>query len=250
MDASLRAIEELAVDYLLQGEPALALAELSAVVDAAPDEGRLWELLGIGHWEIGQVRESIAALETAMTLVPLGPEATLALGLGYEVIQKLPLAKDLFIDLAGRDALPLRVLEPLARGLGRANESGLALAMCERAATSQPDELGPLMGMVFYMGRLGRPAEHLLPVLLRALGLAPEDFTIRMLAARCLHDCGLAEDAAELLRVADYLDSSCPSCLHAMQEIFLAAGDEPAAADVVERLADVARQAGDDQDCC
>lgn len=246
MEAPLRAVEEMAIDNLSRGDAALAIADLSIALDESPDEGRLWELLGLGQWKFGAVQESIRSLETAMTLIPLGAKATLALALGYEVIQKFSLAKGLLVELATRNELPTTVFEALARGLGRANEPALALAVCQRAAAAHPDKLGPLMGIVFYMGRLGVSSERMLPPLFRALDIASKDFSIRMLTARCLHDCGLSEDAAEVLRVVSFLDSRCPNCLRVMQEVFHAAGDERTAAQVVERLGQVARELGAD----
>lgn len=244
MSLAYRAVEQTAVDMLNRGEATPAIELLTRALNEAPGElpgeGRLRELRGWACWELGDVQQSVHELETAMSLVPLGAEGTLALALGYEVMQKRDLSIGLLNQLVDRRTLPLRVLESLARALGRAGEFAKALDICQRASAAQPDELAPLMGVVFYQGRVGGSPEWLLEPLFRALHLAPEDFSIRMLTARCLHDCGLSEDAADVLRAVEYLESCCPSCLNTMHEIFRACGDSAAAAAVVEKLSLVA----------
>lgn len=237
MDTSAPAAETAALQYLQCGEAQQAIAALQHAVARTPGHGRLWQLLGIAQWEIGAVEASVASLETAMTLVPLRPEASLALALGYEVQQKHESSSGLLVALTQQDGLPTQLMEPLARALGRARKPELAYSVCRRASRAQPGEVAPLVGMVFYMRQTAASDEAVLPLLLRALGLAPEDFGVRMLAAQCLHQCGLSDDAAQVLRAADYVSSGCPTCLAAMQEIFAEAGDALAVERVGDRLA-------------
>lgn len=213
-----------------------AIAKLGEALVDFPDEGLLWDMLGVAYWDAGAVQDSIDALEHASMLVPLSPEGQLALALGYEVAQKHELSTELLTGLAARDNLSPNVLEQLARALGRAGDSDVALHVCERAAQLQPESTAPLLGIVFYMARLGASSRQMLPTLFRALHLDPTDSAIRILLARRLHDCNLSEDAAEVLRLVDLSTYACPNCLHAMHEIFVAAGDETLAAQCTEVL--------------
>lgn len=202
-----------------------AIDLLGEAVEQDPDAGQLWSLLGVAHWTAGQVVDSIAALETALTLVPVGPEGRLALALGYEVIQKRALALDLFLGLNREEHLPLRVLEPLSRAFARADRLELALGVCRRAAKQHPDEVGPLRGIAFYLAKLGRDPEEILPVLFQAFHLDPDDFDTRLLLARRLHEAGRSTEAAYLLSIVEIETACCASCLHRMREIFMAACD-------------------------
>jgi len=202
-----------------------AIDLLARAVEREPDDGELWSLLGVAQCSAGQVSDSIASLETALTLTPVGPEGRLALALGYEVIQKRELATDLFVGLREEDGLPYRVLEPLSRALARADQPALALEVCQHAAVRRPDEVGPLRGIAFYLSQLGRNSEEILTVLFKAFHLDPEHFDTRMQLARRLHEAGRCQEASYLLSVVQIETSCCPSCLNAMREIFAAAGD-------------------------
>ncbi|MEO1498611.1 MAG: tetratricopeptide repeat protein [Planctomycetota bacterium] len=227
---------------LASGECTEAIELLEAAVADSPDEGTLWCLLGVAQWGIGSVEDSIASLETATTLVPVGAEGRLALALGYEVIQKRELASDLFVGLLSEEHLPYAVLEPLSRALARAKQPALALEVCQRAAGRRPDSAGPLRGMAFYMTQLDRASEEILPVLFKAFHLEPEDFDTRMQLAKRLLDCGRLEEAAYLMSVIEIESSCCPSCLVAMQEIFEAAGDSDNARRCLETLIAIAEK--------
>lgn len=236
------AIYREACALLAHNRVADAIDRLIDAVGDQPDEGVLWSLLGVAQWSAGQVGDSIASLETALTLAPLGAEGRLALALGYEVIQKRALATDLFVGLREEDDLPYRVLEPLARALARAEKPELALEVCQQAVLRRPDEVGPLRGVAFYLDRLGRGPEEAIPVLFKAFHLEPENFDTRMLLARRLHESGQTREAAYLLSVIDIESSSCPSCLNAMREIFASAGDHENAQRCVSTLVAIASE--------
>lgn len=225
-----------AADHVLAGEYAVAVEELSVALQANSDAGRLWELQGQAHLALGDATEAVGCLEHAMCLVPLSIEGRLALGHGYELTGRKEVAKSAFVQLASEDNLPLVVFEPLARALGRANEQALALGVCTEAARRTPDSSAPLMGMVFYQRQLGFKPDRVLPLLFRAFHLDPDDFDIRLTLARMLHECGQAQEAAELLSVVEIETSRCPSCLVAMQQIFEEAGDQHRVGQCVDAL--------------
>lgn len=225
---------------LAAGDCSGAIDRLSDAVAMEPDAGKLWTLLGVAQWSVGAVHEAIASLETALTLTPLDAPARLALALGYEVIQKQDLANGLLESLLAEKDLPLPVLEPLARALGRGRRPALALEVCRRAAALDTDSPLPLRGVAFYMAQLGRGHEEIVPVLLRALRLDPTNFNIRIQLARRLRECDRTDEAARLLSPVAIESSRCPSCLRAMREIFEEVGDEHNASRCEETLSLVA----------
>ena len=225
---------------LEEGDCETAIAELDAALVDFPDEGQLWDRLGVALWDAGTAHESVDALEHATTLVPLSPEGQLVLALGYEVLQKRELSTELLIRLASRDPLPVRVLEQLARALGRAGEDSVALHVCQRAQRALPEAAAPLLGIAYYMARLGASSQQMLPALFSALHLDPENSAVRILLARRLHDCGLHEDAAEVLRLVDFSKCDCRNCLQAMHEIFQSAGDVALAAECKQLVGNLA----------
>jgi hypothetical protein len=225
---------------LASGNTCRAIAALVNAVEQEPDEGRLGALLGVAQWSVGAVTDSIASLETALTLIPLEVEGRLALALGYEVIQKRELAADLCVGIAEEDNLPYRVLEPLSRALGRADKPELALDVCREAVRRRLGDAGPLRGVAFYMARLGKDDDEVLPVLFRAFHLEPDDFDTRLSLAKRLRDCGRATEAAYLLAGVPIELSNCPRCLNAMREIFIDADDAENAARCLGALAAIA----------
>ncbi|MEM9185689.1 MAG: tetratricopeptide repeat protein [Planctomycetota bacterium] len=197
-----------------------AIRELTSALAQHPDAGRLWELRGQVHLADNDPVDAVSCLEHAQCLVPLSPESEFALAQGYERTGKRQPACEMLKALARRDDLPLNVLEPLARALGRHRKPQLALSICRQAASRMPDMPAPLLGMVFYQRRLGLPPEQMLPVLFRAFHLEPEDFTIRLTLARMLHESDRSTEAAQLLSVVALDSTRCPNCLSAMQAIF------------------------------
>jgi cytochrome c-type biogenesis protein CcmH/NrfG len=202
-----------------------ALRVLRGAIKKHPDHGRLWALLGVAQWGVGAVTDSIASLETALTLVPLGADGRLALALGYEVIQKRDLATSLFCGLSEEEGLPDGVLEPLARALGRAGQFGRALRICHEASQRSPAEPGPLRGVAHYLEMLGRPPEEVIAVLFRALHLDPDNFDTRLRLAERLCDVRQPREAAYLLADLPIELSRCSRCLRRMRQVFVSAGD-------------------------
>ena len=69
--------------------------------------------------------------------------------------------------------------------------------------------------MAFYLRRLGRPAEAVLPVVARAHELAPDAPLYRITLATLLDHVGRRDEAREILRDLDLDDDSCRGCLEA-----------------------------------
>ncbi len=209
----------------LAGKFEAAHLQLEAALNADDDAGQLWELLGMVAYAEGDPDLAIDALEHASLLVPLANCSQFVLAICYEKREQPESASSIYRHLGSQDDLDENLMEPVARALGRCDECEYALEVCRLAATRMPEAPEPLMGMVFYMKRLSRPAEQILPVLFRAFHLDPEDSDCRLTLARTLHECQQHEEAAYLLSVLPIEDYRCMNCLTAMHEIFAAAGD-------------------------
>ncbi|MEM8947437.1 MAG: hypothetical protein AAGD11_19845 [Planctomycetota bacterium] len=216
----------LAEAKFLKGDFEGARETLDAALSVDADAGQLWELLGMVAYADSDINGAVDALERASMFVPLANCSQFVLALGYEKQHRDEPAYTIYRHLAAQRNLDDNLLEPVARALGRFDDCQGALNVCRLAARRSPDTTEPLMGMVFYMQRLGRPTEQILPVLFQSLHLDPEDNDCRLATARALHDCSRHEEAAYLLSQMPIESCRCPSCLNSMQMIFAAACDE------------------------
>ena len=210
----------------LAGKLKFAREELELAVGIDDDAGQLWELLGMVAYADGDVKLAIDALEHASLLVPLANCSQFVLAVCYEKREQVDPALAIYRHLASQANLDDNLLEPVARALGRCDDCEYALKVCRLAACRDPATTEPLMGMVFYMKRLHRPPEQILPVLFRAFHLNPEDCDCRLTLARTLHECGQSDEAAYLLACLPIEEFRCVNCLIAIHTIFAAAGDD------------------------
>lgn len=218
-------IYETAKSNFLGGRLTEARRELEAGLAVDDESGKLWEMLGCVLHTQGIQERAVECLEQASLLVPLEDASRFILGLGYEHLERGEEASNIFRYLATRDGLEDQLLEPLARALGRRGECEAALIICLEAASREPSDSTPLMGAVFYMRRLRKPHEEVLPLLFRAHHLCPEDNECRIALAWMLHECGRSQDGAYLLSQLDIQDLKCGNCLARMRVVFRAAGD-------------------------
>jgi predicted Zn-dependent protease len=219
-----------------QGNPSQALAKLQALAQDFPDDGRLWELIGLVATEAQEGVLALRALERASALVPLTGESQLLLARGYERSGQRDLALDMYRFLAGRCESESFLLEPLASALGRCGDPETALRVCRIAAMRTPHDARPLMGIVHYMRRLKKPVAQVLPAAYRAHQLDPDNAECRITLAWMLHEIGRSEEGAEILADVACEEFSCIRCLTLMQRIFAHVGDEENASVCRNRL--------------
>lgn len=221
----------------LAGDSAQAHCELRSAVEINEDSGELWELLGQVCYTKGRINEALDAFEHASLLIPLSARGQFILGRCYEYVGQDMTAIAIYQHLATIRSLESDLLEPLARALGRADQCEAALRVCRDAANRFPEAPEPLMGIVFFMRRLCRPVEQILPCLFRAHHLDPEDVDCRVTLAWLLHECGRSVEAAHYLSVIPLEEFRCGNCLTGMKAVFSAAGDQ----DNARRCADSIR---------
>ena len=214
----------------------------------APDDGALWQLLGLMRRERGDFEGAMAALETASVLIPLNSAARCALADCYARACKGNLARDLYRLLAADADCPTALLPAVASGLGSVGDDATALEVCRELSRREPERHEALVGMAFYMRRLGHPATSIIPVVSRAHDLAPRFAPYRVLLGTLMAHVGRHSEATDLLREVQPESIHCPCCLRRMMAIFRLAGDH-ALCDACRRQADhVGRTADDARD--
>jgi tetratricopeptide (TPR) repeat protein len=194
-----------------------------------PDDGRLWETVGLIQHARGEFKTACRAIETASLLVPLGPRAECVLAETYLHLGQGELARLIYQHLAELPKVPTHLLSQIASGLGRLGEVHAALQVCRDAARRQPDRDAPMFAMAYYMGRLRYPLEVILPVLDRAISLAPECILYRVSKAMLLERNGQPAEAFAAVRtvnVNDLCSLRCGRCLARLCNLYTEAGDD------------------------
>jgi tetratricopeptide (TPR) repeat protein len=194
-----------------------------------PDDGRLWEMVGLIQHARGEFQTACRAIETASLLVSLNPRSECALAETYLHQGQGELARQLYQHLAEQPKVPTNLLSQIASGLGRLKEVHLALQVCREAARRQPECDAPLFAMAYYMGRLRYPLEVILPVLDRAISLAPECVLYRVSKAMLLERANRPDEAfaaVRVLKLDDLAALRCGRCLARLRDLFSRAGDK------------------------
>jgi tetratricopeptide (TPR) repeat protein len=211
----------------LVGEGQVARLEqlLTPTLLEHPDDGRLVQLRGIVWHARGRFDAAQRCLERAAALVPLAPTAAWCLADCYLRHDYPQSAHAILVHLAGRSDTPSELLPQLARALGQLGDHHLALEVCRTSARREPDNDQPLFGMAWYMHRLSYPAECVLPLLRRAVDLAPDCLEYRLGYGMLLYRAGRWKDAYGPLSVVPPESVRCPRCLERMVDVFDRAGD-------------------------
>lgn len=218
------------------GQTLRAIDVLRERVNESPDEGRVWELLGMLAYAVNNFKLATESLEHASALLPLSPRAQVVLAKCYDESGHRSAARTIYTHVASLDNLADDLYEPLSAGLGRHGEYQQALTVCRLAARRMPDNPEPLKGIVHYMRRLRMPVERILPTLFRAHHLAPEDQDCRITLAWLLHETGQSDEGVYLLEQVECEEFTCIRCLTLMQHIFEAVGKNDRAGDCRHRL--------------
>lgn len=202
-------------------DQALDLVQLQ--LEDTPDNGRLWELRGLIHRELGDAAAATHALETASLLVPLQSVGRCALAECYAHAGHRELARDIYRMTLADTAMPMELLLRVARGLDEVGDPVMALRACRAASHGDPDSARPYYEMSYYLQRCG-DSPHLVEAAARkAISLDPERVQYRVGLASYLHQRGRPDDAYELLK---HLDSSrlqeitCRCCLDRLLALF------------------------------
>jgi tetratricopeptide (TPR) repeat protein len=224
-------------------EEALGVAERG--LEHYPEDGRLWEMRGIALGCRSELKEAMAALETASALVPLSAPGQLSLAVCYVRTQNLESAECIYQFLATKDDFPTEAVTHLAWGLDRVGKRELALEVCRAAVQREPDCEGALFAMAHYMTKLDYPAEEITPILRRAFELRPDELMYRVDLALLLVLCARHEEAYELLTavdLAELLQVHCPPRLVGLIAFFREMDDEHRASACESRVMQITRR--------
>ena len=132
------------VDLYQQHRYAEVIDATTRHLEERPDEGRLWQLLGLAHWSQSNHLAARSALETASCLRPLAPLGQVALASAYLHGGQKEVARLMYRHLAKSETCPLEMLPKVSVGLGRLGEYSLALDVCAVGATGTAAPCGLL----------------------------------------------------------------------------------------------------------
>lgn len=221
-----QAVMSRSAELAMAGRLAEAERFVESAVRSDPEDGNLWRAVGHFRHRVGNFDGARDAFETASLLVPLDPATRRALAECFARTGHLELASDGYRSLATDPACPSELLPAVAAGLGQIGEFGPALGVCLEMARRDPGLAEAHFGVAYYLRRLGRPAEVVLPIVARAHELSPDVPLYRVSLATLLDHVGRREEACELLCDLDLDSVSCRGCLRRMTTIFLAAGED------------------------
>lgn len=209
------------------------LKRADAAIRADEDNGRAWEVRGLALRGLNKPLEAADALERASLLVPVCPEARIALAACYGTLRRRKLARELYLELVANTELTVALLLEIAAGLEAVDEPKLAMEVCRRAGRRDPEAAQVHYDMGFYASRCGYPPHVLEALVRRAIELEPGNVHYRVGLASLLIRLDRTVEAqrvAQALSPQQIGEITCKCCLQRIDELFEQAGD-------VERLA-------------
>lgn len=224
MRTELQHISEICERGDLETAHQLALAALQS----APEDGRLWELLGLIQYARRQYESAVGAFERASLLVPLTPTARVCLGHAYGQSGRSGLSAEL-LEAAIRDPhMTIPLLLQAAAGLDAVDRTDLALAACRKAVARDPQAAQPYYDLGYYSARCGLPSRLTESLARRAIRLAPERVCYRVgLASLLWKQDRLSEAYAVVSQLSDcQLEQiRCRGCLERIVDLYESAHD-------------------------
>ena len=213
-------------DLVQQRNFARAVEVAAGFAALNPESGLGWVAMGWARYWQGDLPGARDALETASLLVPLDAATRSILAECFARTGHLPLACHVYQTLADDDQTPTDLLPAVAAGLGLLGEFGPALQVCLELTRRCPDRAEAHFGVAFYLRKLGRSPDSVIPVVARAYELSPDVPLYRVTLATLLDHLGRREEACELLRELDFSTVSCRCCLQRMTTIFRTPSDQ------------------------
>jgi len=206
-----------------------------------PDDGRFIQLQGLLWHAQRRYKSACRAFEIASLLVPLSHAAQLALADVYRRCGKNDDAKTILTFLVSRSDLPAILLPGLTAALGLIGEYQQALEVCRDASQRDPEQDQALYAMAYYMNKLDYPLECVVPLLRRAISLAPDSRLYRISLAVLCARSGNLEEAYGLFTPLDPAEMNCQTCVRFMARVFDHAGDFKRRDDALARLEQLIR---------
>ncbi|MCE9604448.1 MAG: hypothetical protein K8U03_06025 [Planctomycetia bacterium] len=202
-----------------------------------PDDGRFIQLQGLLWHAQRRYSSACRAFEVASTLVPLSPAAQLAMADVYRRCGKKDDARTILNFLVTRSDLPAIMLPGLTAALGLIGEYQQALEVCRDASQREPEQDEALYAMAYYMNKLDYPLECVVPLLRRAISLAPDSRLYRISLAVLCARSGNWEESYMLFAPLRIADMNCQTCVRFMARVFERHGDIARRDSALARLA-------------
>ncbi|TWU18644.1 hypothetical protein [Allorhodopirellula heiligendammensis] len=169
------------------GRLAEVIAMASKVVerpaaDGLPEnhQGPWWELLGLALHDFGQPLDAADAIEKASLVSPISDETRIVLASCYAELMRIDLARDLYLQLAIRRALPAELMLQIAAGLEAIDSPQLAMQVCEWVTEKDDSHAQAFYDMGFYSARAGQPLYLTEALTQRAVQLDPGNLHYRI----------------------------------------------------------------------
>jgi tetratricopeptide (TPR) repeat protein len=191
-------------------------------------DGRAWELLGLIRRDAGKTIGAVDAFERAALLVPLQTLSRLCLAESYGMLRRTDLARDLYMLQAEQAAADGELLLRIASGLDGIDHPQLAMDLCRRAATLDPQSGQVAYDMCYYAMRCGCSASTAESLAWRAVELEPDNVDFRIGLASLLVRLDECQRACRVLgRLAreNFAAVDCRCCLERIAELYRQAGD-------------------------
>lgn len=215
-----------------QLEQAAALA--AEGVCEFPDDGSLWELLGVAHQRTGESQLAREALEMATLLKPLDIGARFCLAEAYAATGSREMAVFVYRLVSDNPQTPIWLLPKVASHLGELEEFAHALGVCQLIVERDATRHEAHFGIGFYLRRLGMSTDLVIEAITHAFELASDVPLYRVVLASLLREIGRNDEAYEMLRSLPPGSVNCPDSLHRMMLVFHSVND-------VQRLLDCTR---------
>lgn len=217
----------------------------------SPHDGRLHEEIGLAFHQIQNLERAQELLELAQMMVPLKPEAELALADCHVEFDKPDLALGLLENAGRREQVPTQILlrvAALLNQLGRRREAWLT---CRQAVRQSPDEGQAWFDLSKYMGRVGFPFSKIELVVQRAIDLEPDNVVFRISLAAALSRQGRQQHAYAVIHrfgTSELEQICCKGCLESLRSLFEQANDWRGVCLCNEQL--VLRSLDGNSECC
>lgn len=240
-ESAIHRAQDLAGRGFLKG----AIDVLEVELAKSPDLGKAWELRGELLHQAGDFAAALDNIERAQLLVPLTPMGQLVLADSYARCGHKEPARLAYELLAGEAELGTSVAMKVQQGLGSLGEWRAAAKLCRRVLEQTPDDDHALFALARALLRLGQPSETVVPLLRRAVYLAPHIEQYRIALVTQLVEQGRCNDAyaeLRLLPVGELKHVCCKGCLRRLLELAVLHADSPRAAVLAAQLAKFTEQ--------
>jgi tetratricopeptide (TPR) repeat protein len=204
-------------------ERALTLAD--SHLAGNEDDGRVWELKGLIHHARREFETALGALETASSLIPMNPAASVCLGQCYGRVGRKGLSRDVLVSLVDDSRLTCELLLQVATGLDAVDEPRIAMDVARKATQKDPLDGQGYYDMGFYAARAGHPPRIVESLARKALSLEPDNVGFRLGLASFLVKHGKSSDALEVVQNMTIERIHCRCCLERIVDLFESPGD-------------------------